>query len=1241
MEKLLELWHTALGKVIACLLAVALAFMGWNIAMIMGAFGTDDAQQTQEQDADAGNSVESKAVVPSDSGDAQGEESSASKGDAQDSQDTDNGDKDGDAASNAADTSKQGENSDSQDADTGSEGAVSNDDGADQGSNAASKVNAVNNSQAKSNGVWDWWKDRQEKTDTITFNPTVENATVKMFVYKSGKWSDEGTVASGSFDVDVKKSDGKTVFLFFVKGDGEHLVTHFNADGAGNIYSVKNHRWGQLGDISSVCNTAAEDNYVGYFGYTREVSKDTKESISFTVSGQTPSLGVSVKIGDGATKLAPGDVTDAVVTITPAKELEGRTLFASELKLDSLTIGGKAVDISTLHIVGQTDGTYTAVVPNYVVTADDCVSKSLEVKATASITYSYSFTAGKGDKADIETSVRVASSAASSTPLAVKAGVSYAYKYTGASFEPSASADIPVLPTGGEVYGGYKVATGPAAGTVVDDEANGGKWTFQGWKINGAGDVANGTQQAVNSDESVVIVGTWAFSEYPTYTIKHCWVGDQDHPFVTETGKVKAGTTINASDQSADIRYTVKPDQTTSLTVSESDSNTLTILYYKNVTLIANSAQVTYNGTAQSVSGYTIDTADATDVQGITFTSKVLSILSAGDAIEVGASGTDAGIYPAGFASDVVRMVDDSGCYFVATTIDGKLTINPAPLAVTTGSASKSYDEEPLTCSTIEVTGWVNNESAPYSATGSQTTVGSSPNTYAIDWTAAGSTAKQGNYSISKDAEHLGTLTVTDEVTHKLTVNYVYADGTQAHEPYTQALRAGKTYSVPSPTIDGYTADKLTVSGTMGDKDVEFTVIYNVNKYTLTIHYVYADGSKAAEDHSESLAKGDTYNVDSPVIDSYTADKATVSGIVDNENVTVEVTYTKNAPVVVNHTLTIHYVYTDDSKAADDYSASLAKGDAYSVDSPAIEGYAPDQDTVSGTMDDDNVTVKVVYTKNAPVINKHTLTVLYVFENGSTAASSYVETYAEGAEYNVLSPVIVGYTADTDAVKGAMGASDIEVTVIYKANSTPIVPDPDPDPTPAPDPSPDPTPAPDPDPTPAPDPDPAPDPVDPVDPDDPVTPDDPDDSDTPDNPDTPDDPDTPDTPDNPVTPNNNNGGNSNSGGNGNGGATVVIPGGTNNPIYPVIDAITPSVVIEDDGNALDGGDTDSDDGNVTIVDEDGNPLMTVDSCWIHFYMAIGMILTVLYGLGVFGRRRAYAGSVNKLVDDVLNKGNER
>ena len=61
-----------------------------------------------------------------------------------------------------------------------------------------------------------------------------------------------------------------------------------------------------------------------------------------------------------------------------------------------------------------------------------------------------------------------------------------------------------------------------------------------------------------------------------------------------------------------------------------------------------------------------------------------------------------------------------------------------------TGSAEKKYDGTPLTNKEAKVTGFVAGQEDTITATGSQTDVGESKNTYKIDW----SKAKELNYEV-------------------------------------------------------------------------------------------------------------------------------------------------------------------------------------------------------------------------------------------------------------------------------------------------------------------------------------------------------------------------------------------------------------------------------------------------------------------------------------------------------------
>ena len=79
-----------------------------------------------------------------------------------------------------------------------------------------------------------------------------------------------------------------------------------------------------------------------------------------------------------------------------------------------------------------------------------------------------------------------------------------------------------------------------------------------------------------------------------------------------------------------------------------------------------------------------------------------------------------------------------------------------------------------------------------------------------------------------------------------------------------------------------------------------------------------------------------------------------------------------------------------------------------------------------------NVTFYAKYEKEQPPTPKtYTLTIKYVYEDGSEAATTHTEQLKKDAEYSVTSPVISGYTADEVTVAGTMPAENREVTVTY------------------------------------------------------------------------------------------------------------------------------------------------------------------------------------------------------------------
>jgi F0F1-type ATP synthase epsilon subunit len=162
------------------------------------------------------------------------------------------------------------------------------------------------------------------------------------------------------------------------------------------------------------------------------------------------------------------------------------------------------------------------------------------------------------------------------------------------------------------------------------------------------------------------------------------------------------------------------------------------------VTITENSGSYTYDGTVKTVTGYTV-----TSISNPLYKASYFSF--SGDA---SVSGTNAGTYnmelePGDFTNNNTNFANVT---FVI--VDGTLTVEPKAVTITTGSAEKEYDGTALTDAIVIIDGLVYGETVTVTATGSQTEVGSSANTYEIEW----DNAMASNYTVT---DNLGTLTVT------------------------------------------------------------------------------------------------------------------------------------------------------------------------------------------------------------------------------------------------------------------------------------------------------------------------------------------------------------------------------------------------------------------------------------------------------------------------------------------------
>ena len=280
----------------------------------------------------------------------------------------------------------------------------------------------------------------------------------------------------------------------------------------------------------------------------------------------------------------------------------------------------------------------------------------------------------------------------------------------------------------------------------------------------------------------------WYEKDSVEYTVNYYLNGTEQKVADSETKSAPWGTQVKASDLAKGIDgYTAVPNQDATITVNRDGSNSINVYYYQNVSLKANSAEVTYNGKDQSVSGFT-GAPEGADFSDIT----------------VGANGTDADTYPAQFAEGTVGAVDKTGKYIIASVENGSLVISKAKVALKSADLSKKYDgialENGGTALETE-SGFAEGEGATYEFTGSQTLVGSSANAFAYTLNEG---TKADNYIITKNE---GTLTVTDR------------NEAEKYEITVTANSATKTYDGTEKTASGVTGTTFA-----NDKGAQFTV---------------------------------------------------------------------------------------------------------------------------------------------------------------------------------------------------------------------------------------------------------------------------------------------------------------------------------------------------------------------------------------------------------------------------------
>ena len=170
--------------------------------------------------------------------------------------------------------------------------------------------------------------------------------------------------------------------------------------------------------------------------------------------------------------------------------------------------------------------------------------------------------------------------------------------------------------------------------------------------------------------------------------------------------------------------------------------------------------------------------------------------------------------------------------------------ITPREYTVTTDGAEKVYDGNPLTAGGT-VNNLVDGETVNLTMTGSQTNVGTSNNTYELNWTG---TAKASNYTHGKDS--IGTLTVTAKpinpsdtngIAVRKPLDSIYDGKVHRNAPFVEDKKTSATLIENTDYTLTHTGDlvnvgtvKVTVTG-KGNYTGSFELSYQITKRKVTL----------------------------------------------------------------------------------------------------------------------------------------------------------------------------------------------------------------------------------------------------------------------------------------------------------------------------------------------------------------------------------------------------------------------
>ena len=510
------------------------------------------------------------------------------------------------------------------------------------------------------------------------------------------KVGDKTTYTGSGFTSDVTWSSSDSGILTIDPNTGEATGVY---PGAVTIYAVD-----KDGHSCSKEVTVVEDSSKGawVYLYTKVVYNGVDLSASAAGKKKAAELGLTVnkdgwftlgKVWVSGIEAASGSNTGKSNGTDGSKKIAGfreKTIALLPRTIRYQTANGSInlSDVAWGYMTNVSSGATNYVTSGYTWHFDG----QIDIKSMSKVTVHYVELGNKSNKL------------ADSVEVAAQTGSTFVPKNEAISIKgynlAQADPAITVDETGKqEVYLYYSKGNYPYTVKYVDKETNkdladpstvrgeyGANVTVNALKFQGYSVDAEEKSLTIGDGDNTIIF--YYTKKSVAYTIKYMWDGNE----IAEgsTGSLKFGESVIAEEKTID-GYTIIPNQTLTKTAGDNDF-TITVKYYKNVTLTAKSDTKTYNGREQTLEGYTSSDEAAKF-----------------DDVTAKGSGTDAGEYEVAFNKDYTGTVSKDGTYIVSGTTPGKLTISPVTkelvITVTGHTGGEKYNGKEQTVEGYDVAG--------------------------------------------------------------------------------------------------------------------------------------------------------------------------------------------------------------------------------------------------------------------------------------------------------------------------------------------------------------------------------------------------------------------------------------------------------------------------------------------------------------------------------------------------------